>query len=142
VDLRASGAWRDDRAFAEPHRRGEVLVAAVMATLLRMWSERLKALVSVSERGVDRARAAEEGAKAAGHLLRMVVRGIDYMPPVELEFEDVLASILKADEVVAPDDEEHRYRRKLEDAFAAFESAAQRDRSSIWTLAPPPPTSA
>jgi hypothetical protein len=119
IDLAASAAWRAERAFIEPHRRGEVLVAAVTATLLRMWSERLKALVS--ERGADRARVAEEGAKAAGHLLQMVVRGIDYMPPVELEFEDVLDSILKADEIVAPDDDEHDYRGALTGAFAAFD---------------------
>lgn len=115
----ASGAWREERAFIEPHRRGEIVVAAVMATLLRMWSERLCALVS--ERGADRERVAEEGAKAAAHLLRMVVRGIDYMPPVELEFEDVLDSILKADEIVAPDDEEHNYRPALTEAFALFD---------------------
>lgn len=119
IDLVASAGWRDERAFIEPHRRGEILVAAVMATLLRMWSQRLKALIS--GRGADRARVAEEGAKAAGHLLRMVVRGIDYMPPVELEFGDVLDSILKADEIVAPDDEKHDYRRLLTDAFAAFD---------------------
>ena len=41
------------------------------------------------------------------------------MPPVELEFEDVVDAVLKADEVVAPDDE-HDYRAALGAAFAAF----------------------
>jgi hypothetical protein len=111
--------WRQRTEFREPHRRGEILVGAVMATLLRMWSERLTALIS--ERGADRTRVAEEGAKAAGHLLRMVVRGIDYMPPVELEFEDVVDSILKADEIVAPDDDRHNYRGALGESFATFD---------------------
>jgi hypothetical protein len=118
ITLERSAAWREQRAFLEPHRRGEVLVAAVMGTLLRMWTRRLKALVSGS--GADRARVAEEGSKAAGHLLHMVLRGIDYMPPVELEFEDVVDSILKADEVVSPDDQEHDYRGALTEAFGVF----------------------
>ena len=49
----------------------------------------------------------------------MFVRGIDYMPPVELEFKDVVDSIIKADEIVAPDDP-HHYRTPLKEAFAAF----------------------
>ena len=119
IDLEASPAWRTKREFVEPHRRGEVVVAAVMETLLRMWAGRLKPIV-VAPR-VDRERVAEEGAKAASHLLGMILRGIDYMPPVELEFEDVVDSILKADEVVAPDDEKHEYRTALEESFRAFD---------------------
>ena len=118
IDLDAS-EWRKKRAFLEPHRRGEILVSAVMETLLRMWSKRLQALLGA--RRADRARVAEEGAKAAGHLLGMIVRGIEYMPPIELEFEDVVDSILKADEIVAPDDEKHRYREALTTAFAAVD---------------------
>lgn len=117
IALEASPAWRDEPAFGEPHRRGEVLVAAVMMTLLDMWTRRLQAL-KVGQR-INRARVAEEGAKAADHLLRIVMRGIEYMPPVELEFEDVLDGVLQADEVVAPDDQ-HGYRTALSDSFRAF----------------------
>lgn len=117
VRLERSSAWRDDATFLEVHRRGEVLVAAVMHTHLAMWAERLEALRR--REGADRERVAEEGAKAAGHLLQMLIRAVDYLPPVELEFEDVLDSVLKADEVVAPDDE-HGYRTTLADAFAGF----------------------
>ena len=56
-------AWRRDPAFEEPHRRGEVLVAAVIDALVGMWMGRLRPLEH--EGGVDRERAAEEGAKAA-----------------------------------------------------------------------------
>jgi hypothetical protein len=49
----------------------------------------------------------------------MVIRGIDYMPPVELEFCDVIEAIHKADEVVAPDDQRH-YRETLEAMFAEY----------------------
>ncbi|HEX2088249.1 MAG TPA: hypothetical protein VHF89_21355, partial [Solirubrobacteraceae bacterium] len=117
VDLAASDAWRAKREFEECHRRGEVVVAAVMQTLLSMWTARLEAITS--DDGADRERVVEEGAKAAGHLLNMMVRGVDYLPPVELEFEDVVDAVLKADEIVSPDDP-HRYRDALRDAFAAF----------------------
>ena len=61
-----------------------------MNTLLKMWTSRLAALTSA--RGADAARVAEEGSKSAYHLLHMIVRGIDYMPPIELEFKDVVDS--------------------------------------------------
>lgn len=118
VELLPTTTWRAEREFAEPHRRAEVLVAAVTQTLLRMWTSRLPA-IAAEDGSADRARVAEEGATAAAHLLRMAMRGVDYLPPVELEYEDVLDAILKADEVVAPDDE-HGYRDALHDAFAAF----------------------
>jgi hypothetical protein len=118
VEREPGDAWRKDPAFLEPHLRGEILVAAVMRTHLVMWSERLGGLGD--EAKADRARVAEEGAKAAAHLLGMMIRGIDYMPPVELEFEDVLDSVLKADEVLAPDDE-HDYRGALENTFASYD---------------------
>ncbi len=57
-------AWRTDPAFEEVHRRGEVVVAAVMSALLAIWERRLRPLVHGG--GLDRNRAAEEGAKAAG----------------------------------------------------------------------------
>ncbi len=117
IELERSPGWRQRREFEEPHRRGEVVVAAVMGTLLAMWSERLVAITGAN--GADRGRVVEEGAKAAGHLLKMLLRGVDYMPPLEFEFEDVLDAVLTADEVVAPDDE-HRYRDMLEAQFGTF----------------------
>jgi hypothetical protein len=117
VELEVSPAWRDRREFEAPHRRGEVLVAAVMHTLLAMWSKRLAAIANGG--GADLERVVEEGAAAATHLLGMLLRGIDYMPPVELEFEDVLDAVLTADEVMAPDDK-RGYRKTLEKRFGEF----------------------
>jgi len=125
IDLARSDAWKVDPAYREAHRRGEVLVAAVMSTLLKMWTGRLTALIS--PRGADAARVVEEGAKSADHLLHMFVRGIDYMPPIELEFKDVIDSVIKADEIVAPDDP-HHYRDSLTEAFGAFGIVADPER--------------
>ena len=91
VAIEPSPDLLDDPTYREPHRRGEILVAAVMDALLAMWSNRLKPLYS--ERGLDRERAAEEGAKAASHLLTMSIRAIDYTPPLEFEFGDFLDAL-------------------------------------------------
>lgn len=138
VDLEPSRTIRDDPQFAEAHRRGEILVAAAMRTLLAIWTKRLESLID-EETGADRERVAEEGTKAAEHLLRMLVRGIDYMPPLDLEFEDALDSVLSADEVVAPDDEKHRYRTTLVEQFAAFGIDRPDDRIVDLTKVEPMP---
>jgi len=116
--------WAKQTAFLEPHRRGEVLVAIAFDLLIGIWVKRLDALFSgpnanaEGARGitVDRARAAEEGAKAATQLLTMLVRGLDYLPPVEFDFGDLLNAVLLADNEVVPDDD-LGYRTLLHDRF-------------------------
>ncbi len=111
------GDWVDDPRWDEPHDRGELLVAAVLRTLVDIWYRRLRPMFS--GQGVDRERAAEEGAKAAGHLLHMVIRAIDYTPAGEFEFSDFLDALLTADKEVVPDDR-HGYRKSLLTTFQAF----------------------
>jgi hypothetical protein len=111
-------AWRSDPAFDEPHRRAEVLVAAVIDTMVGMWLRRLEPLIHKGR--LDRERTAEEGAKAASHLMMMIIRSLDYSPAVELEFEDVLDAVVTADEVIAPDDP-HHYRDALCESFARYD---------------------
>lgn len=123
--------WRDDPQYNAPHRRGEVLVAAVMQTLLDMWIERLEPLVDSRERA-DRRRVAEEGAKAAGHLLNMSLRAIDYLPPTEFEFDDFVTAVMTSDREVAPRDQ-HDYRESLRQAFAGFGITAHPHRMNDLT---------
>ncbi len=117
VELPPGEEWLTDPAFDEPHRRGEVLVAATMRALILIWRDRLAALTAGGR--LDRARAAEEGATAADHLLRMAIRAIDYSPPVEFEFADFIDALLLSDAVVAPDDARD-YRGSLRAAFASY----------------------
>lgn len=117
VDLEPGTGWKTDLRYQEPHRRAEVLVAAFMQAFVVMWAGRLSALNN--EGGMDVTRVAEEGTKAAEHLLGMLVRSLDYLPPVELEFADVIDSVITADKRLAPDDE-HQYRDVLERAFKSF----------------------
>ena len=128
--------WAKLPEFLEPHRRGEVLVAIAFDLLIEIWRRRLQALFSrpngeaAAGRGitVDRARAAEEGAKAASQLLTMLIRGLDYLPPVEFDFGDLLNAVLLADNEVVPDDD-LGYRTLLVDGFA--KSGIQRSADSV-----------
>ncbi|MFW0795281.1 hypothetical protein AAFP30_15815 [Gordonia sp. CPCC 205515] len=118
VELPPNTDWISDPRFQEAHRRAEVLVAMFLQTLVRMWAQRLEPLRSDSS-GMDVDRVAEEGVTSARHLLGMILRALDYLPPVELEFADVLDSVHTADRRLAPDDQ-HNYRDSLLESFAAF----------------------
>lgn len=113
--------WKMRPEFQEPHRRGEILVSVVLDVLVELWHIRLKPLLD-PDKGrppatVDRERAAEEGALAATHLMTMLIRGLDYLPPVEFEFPDLVDAIMLADEQIFPDDD-LGYRARLEERFA------------------------
>ncbi len=107
----------DEEEFREPHRRAEILVAAIMQTLAGMWASRIDEFDATG--GLNAARVAEEGIRAAQHLLGMVLRAIDYLPPVELAFADVIDSIVTADKRLDPDDD-FDYRGTLLRAFDGF----------------------
>ncbi len=116
-------------AETEVHALGEVLVAAVIKAFVEVWHARLsgkfKSLEKFDAGGlrnwdhiqVDLWRIAEEGAKAAQHLLTMVIRAVDYLPPVHVEFRDFLMAMLTSDMQTCPDDSTYHYRRLLIEAF-------------------------
>ena len=106
--------------YLEPHNRGEVLVAAIMNAFVNIWCARIAQLGSIHEKMVDRGRVAEDGATAAEHLLTMVIRALDYAPPVDLRFGDYLSALLTADYEIQPDDGKYHYRQKLCDSFASY----------------------
>jgi len=124
IDLRPDTAWKE--GLLEAHSRGEVLVWAVMQTLLEIWLERVhrlgdagKLLMTPAGRPLTIGLVADEGAKSAKHLLNMVIRALDYTPPAEIEFADFLDAILVSDREMAPDDE-FEYRKKLTASFERF----------------------
>jgi hypothetical protein len=107
--------------YQEPHRRGEILVSALMNAFLSVWAHRLVALLAEPNvRTVDRTRAAEEGSAIADYLLTMAIRALDYCPPVHLEFGTFLSAMLTADREVRPADERYRFREHLLEAFRRF----------------------
>ncbi len=102
------------------HDLGEVLVAAVIDAFVGVWAERLKEYFR-DERAdyVGRERAAEEGAEAADYLLTMVIRALDYCPPVHVTFDTFLSAMITADEQIRPADK-YGFRRHLLESFKAY----------------------
>lgn len=103
-----------------PHAYGEVLVAAILNSFIDIWSRRVEPLDTVRAGLIDRARAVEEGAKAAQHLLRMCIRALDYLPPTNVTFKDYARAIITADFETAPEDDRYHYREALLSSFAGY----------------------
>lgn len=121
--------------FQEPHRRGEILVAAVMNAFLDVWVTRISHLKRVDQEFMERSRVAEEGSEVADYLLTMVIRALDYTPPVHLEFGDVVSAILTADHEIRPNDSKYNFRRHLKDSFASYgiqSSAGRGSPDGLW----------
>ena len=120
VELKPSREYIKQDEFVEPHRRGEIFVAAVMNAFLTVWAKRLQALGQVSPDRLDRGRVVEEGAIIADYLLTMVIRALDYMPPVNLEFCDFLSAVLTSDGEINPNDSRYRFRDTLRETFISY----------------------
>jgi hypothetical protein len=130
----ATKKWRpkepnpnDYRIVMEPHARGSILVAAVFEAFLNIYKARVADLLRIASNGsgilpqgelhpdlVDRL--AGEAAKAAGHVLNMCIRALDYCPPVDLTFGDYLRAIITADADAIREDQ-REYRLAFIDAF-------------------------
>lgn len=111
----------------EAHKRGGFLVAAIFDAFVTIYEQRtadLFRLAGVIPGGSGRgdlagelvARLASEAAKAADHVMRMCVRALDYIPPVDLRFGEYLRAIITADTDLVPDDP-MRYRVAFVEAF-------------------------
>lgn len=123
--------WTDE-AYKESHARGEILVAAVMQAFVKVWWNRLlgkvglidgavgKLTVAQARRRVETWRVIEEGATSAKHLLNLLIRALDYMPPVDIRFGDLLSAAITADVEACPNDAKYGYRGILLESFAAW----------------------
>jgi len=103
----------------EPHRRGELLVAAIMAAFARVWSARALQLFD-RDHQLPLDRVVREGAHVADVLLTMAIRAIDYCPPVHIEYGDFLSAMLTADSEIRPDDTDYHLREHLCRSFTDF----------------------
>jgi hypothetical protein len=134
VRIAPAKQYLKDPAFLEPHRRGELLVGAVLRSFIDIWRSRLEKIGRVAGRGKDRSLVAEEGARVAGHLLTMAIRAIDYCPPTDITFRDYLSAMLTVDREVVPDDGKFGYRGALLKNFKAYgiAPAARAGKDGIW----------
>lgn len=130
----ATGQWKpkqpspdDYKKMMEPHDRGSILVAAVFEAFLNIYKRRVSDLLRIATNGTGILpqgelqpdlvnRLAGEAAKAAGHVLRMCIRALDYCPPVDITFGEYLRAIITADFDLISDDSRD-YRLAFIDAF-------------------------
>lgn len=139
VRLKPSRTLKDTREFQEEHRRGELLVGAVLRAFLAAYRARLTTLGRDGTGRLPSMRVAEEGADIADRLLTMVIRALDYTPPTDIEFGDFLSAIITSDLEIRPDDSRYELRRHLLEGFAAFgfEPVSSYRQTGCWE---PPPT--
>ena len=137
VMLEPSPAVLQQPEYLEEHRRGEILVAAMLRALLTVFKQRLETLGQDANGRLPAARVAEEGADIAGRLLTMAIRALDYLPATDVEFGDFLSALITSDLEIRPDDSRYRVRDALRASFAAFgiaptSSGGSGDQSGRW----------
>lgn len=120
IDLARGKDVASSPEFQEPHRRGELLVAAMMNAFLEIWLNRLSRVGFIEGKKRDRSLVIDEGAAVAEHLLTMAIRALDYCPPTDLTFSDYLSALLTIDREVVPDDSRFNYRGTLLKSFEAY----------------------
>lgn len=112
-------------ATTEAHDRGAILVAAVFDAFLSIYTARTDDLLRMSDIRVGSgahlhpdlvARLAQEATKSADHVLRMCIRALDYLPPIDVRFGEFLRAIITADADLIPDDRLN-YRLAFVEAF-------------------------
>jgi hypothetical protein len=113
--------------LTQVHARGAILVAAVFDAFLSIYQDRSRDLLRLASGGTGVLaqgdlhpdlvnRLAQEAAKAAGHVLNMCIRALDYCPPVDLTFGEYLRALVTADMDLMQEDE-HHYRVAFIEAF-------------------------
>jgi hypothetical protein len=138
VCIKPSPEWyRSSEEFKEPHRRGEILVAAMMNAFLEVWLARLKALDPMNTGWLDRERVVEEGACIADYLLTTAIRALDYCPPVHIEFGDFLSALLTGDHELHPGDAKFSFRQRLLASFRAYGIKPMSNESAVGLWMPP-----
>lgn len=140
VELKPGDGWKQEPEFAEPHRRGEIFVAAIINGFIETWTLRLTSAKAPDQTQHAIRRVAEEGADIAAALATMWIRALDYMPPVHLEFGDALSAALTADLEVRPDDSRYSLREKMRSSFRSYglapASKRRQPEEGIWDDAP------
>lgn len=133
VELKPSPEHIHQPQFLAPHRRGELLVAAMLNAFLDVWWDRLTSLGAKTQEFLDRRRVVEEGAEIADYLLTMAIRALDYTPPVHLEFCDFLSAMLTADTEIRPAESKYEFRGCLLKNFADYGmKPASKKSGGIW----------
>lgn len=122
--------------FGEPHRRAEILVAAMLRAFVDMWKWALWGSRLPPEHPVPLDVVVTEGCELAERLLTMAIRAIDYAPVVDIQFPDFVRALVTADKEVFPRDDKYDARRILPAHFRAYGINADGNGEPLWE--PPP----
>jgi hypothetical protein len=125
--VKAEPTGQEYATIMEPHARGSILVSAVFEAFLTIYKTRVKDLLRIATGGTGVLpqgelhpdlvnRLASEASKAAGHVLSMCMRALDYCPPVDITFGDYLRAVITADYDLVVEDSRN-YRLAFIDAF-------------------------
>lgn len=134
-DLTPSPKYLKDPQYDEPHRRGEILVAAMLNAFIEVLGARFATLGQIEGRFLHLERVVEEAAEAADYLLTMAIRAIDYSLPVHMEFSDYLSALLTADHEIRPVDQRYAFRDRVRRSFAAYgiqPNSSGREEPGLW----------
>lgn len=110
----------------EPHELGAVLLQAVFEAFNTVFARKTRRIRQLAQRyrppggPLDPTLAsllADEARSLARQFLSIVIRAVDYCPPVDITFGDFLRAMITADADLVPDDP-YGYRDALIDAFA------------------------
>lgn len=101
-----------DDAKANAHELGKVLTRAVFDAFITIYKRRTERYLRLVRPpgGEIRLTAelreilADEASKLAGQFLSMVIRAIDYCPPIDIHFGEFLRAVITADRDLVPDD--------------------------------------
>ena len=108
----------------EHHHLGAVLVAAILEAMNRVFDRKTRRLRKIAAQAPG-ARdhlielLTREASDIAGQFLNIIIRAIDYCPPMDLTFGEFLRALVTADAVTVPDDP-YGYRESLVLAFRRY----------------------
>ncbi|HEX8606051.1 MAG TPA: hypothetical protein VF774_25640 [Pseudoduganella sp.] len=122
-----SGAPRRYDATLEPHELGSVLVAAVFEAFVVVFRRKTARYLRLATGGSGVLPAGEmpaeladvlahKASRLASQFQALLIRAIDYCPPVDIRFGEFLRALITADRDLVPDDP-WAYREALIDAF-------------------------
>lgn len=108
----------------EHHDLGGVLVAAVFEAMGRVFQRKTRTLRKIAAQSPGSHDHLIElltvhARDLAGQFLNIVIRAVDYCPPLDLTFGEFLRAMITADWVTVPDDP-HHYREALVLAFRRY----------------------
>lgn len=113
------------RRSRDPHDLGAVLVAAVFDAFRWVFNRKTAALRQLAPASGGRLQGplidqlAGHAERLAGQFLDIVIRAVDYCPPVDLTFGEYLRALITADHDIVPDDP-WGYREALVQAFRRY----------------------